>query len=253
VTFFLRAGILAFVLISPAVKAADFPVAPAYPALKPVFGWNGPYVGVNLGVHTGQYTLSSTTTPGPIILPGNALAIDAATPRSVQPQGVMGGIQAGYNWQSGNVVYGLEGDINGLGGSWQRRLVNPLGNFITNSVKSVGLATARARLGWVRNRALLYVTGGYAGGVIDATDTFGAVGGTLVVSSNPRSQVSGWTVGAGIEYALLNAWSVKLEYLYVDLGTFNTSLVFGPPDVITFHHRYTDNIVRAGLNYRFGW
>jgi outer membrane immunogenic protein len=67
------------------------------------------------------------------------------------------------------------------------------------------------------------------------------------------SDRAGWTVGAGIEGALGNNWSAKLEYLYVDLGTINTAFAgvgaFAP---LTVSSHVTDNIVRAGVNYKFG-
>jgi outer membrane immunogenic protein len=243
----------ALVLAVPAAQAADFPVGPVEPVpVVAPFSWNGFYVGLNAGAHIGKYKLSTTTTPGIFITPANAAAIDAASPATLTPQGAILGIQGGYNWQFGSAVLGVEADLNLTGGRIQSRtLVSTSGNSMTSSVQPTGLLTVRPRLGWTWERALVYVTAGYAMETVRPTDTFVGFGGT--VTANPRQRLSGWTVGAGVEYAFSNAWSAKFEYLYVDLGNFNTSLSVSPTDVIAFNHKYTDNIVRAGVNYRFGW
>lgn len=110
------------------------------------------------------------------------------------------------------------------------------------------------------DRTLLYATGGVAFGEVKTTDTlcvFGCLAAVGFSSVSAATTRTGWTAGVGVEHAFDANWSLKLEYLYVDLGKFNTSIpacaVCAPnPTDVTMTHRYTDNIVRAGINYRFG-
>jgi outer membrane immunogenic protein len=142
--------------------------------------------------------------------------------------------------------------------------LSPNGTFmnLNQAVSTDWLFTARPRLGYAFNdNLLLYVTGGLAMTDLkyNATysDQFGSISAGAI--SGPRT---GWTIGAGLEYALLRNWSVKLEYLYTDFGTGSTS---GVPNA-TFNatcvagtgcaNPFTDkadlktNIVRLGLNYK---
>jgi outer membrane immunogenic protein len=183
---------------------------------------------------------------------------------SVHPSGFIGGGQIGYNWQTSFVVFGVEADAQGLTGQ-ASPIVTPLtfaglapGDFVSNSAKPEFLATFRGRIGVTPfggpHSALFYATGGGAWGTVKVTDTFGAVGGTAISSATATENRSGWTAGGGIEFPLINNITFKAEYLYVDLGHFNqttASIVGFPATDITFTHFYTENIVRAGLNYQF--
>jgi outer membrane immunogenic protein len=101
------------------------------------------------------------------------------------------------------------------------------------------LGTARGRIGYAFDRLLPYVTGGLAtGNVTAAVPGIGSAGNTS----------TGWTIGAGVELALTGNWTVKAEYLYVDLGTFDCAACGGtPPAGVGF----ATNVVRAGVNFRF--
>jgi outer membrane immunogenic protein len=151
----------------------------------------------------------------------------------------MVGGTAGYNWQLGNAVLGLEGDIDwaNLKGTNTSTLC-PLGC----STSDTWLSTVRGRAGYAFGGVLPYVTGGLAVGDIRAA-TPGFVGAT--------NTSAGWTAGAGVEFALPGNWSAKAEYLYVDLGKFNCGTACNglPTDNVSMH----DNVVRAGVNYRFDW
>lgn len=144
--------------------------------------------------------------------------------RSPDVDGFIGGLQAGYNWQgAGPLVLGIEADLQYAD--------------VSSSVFTLDyFGTVRARLGYAFDQFLVYGTGGFAYGR-GTFETFGL--------SNSQNQF-GWTVGAGAEYAIDNNWSVKGEYLYVDLGEETYSTLFGPRDVGT-----TANVLRAGVNYRF--
>jgi outer membrane immunogenic protein len=217
--------------------AADLPVPPVqppagyFPATPPT-DWAGFYVGLNGGydVGTSNWTGTGVSTGG------------------FKTSGGMGGGTVGLNLQTGSVVLGFEGDadwtdINGSRGNAYCSSVTVGATCVTkNSV----LATARARVGYAFDRVLVYATGG------------GAFGNVLSGLSPPTTfddTVSfGWTGGAGIEVAFAERWTAKVEYLYLDLDhTPCISSNCGPtvssntPVGVSF----TQNIVRAGVNFRF--
>lgn len=242
-------------------SAADMPAKRLiHRAPVPIFSWTGFYVGVNAGGHWGRDKVTTTTSV--VNFSGAAAAnIDAATPGTNSPSGFIGGLQAGYNWQVSNIVLGLEGDVNFLTGNSSRSFLFPgpapaAGDLFTTKAKSNFLATVRGRLGVTFDRALLYATGGLAIGTIKTTDSITVTAGTVLETTSNSTSRAGWTVGGGLEYAFTNNWSAKIEYLYVDLGRFDTSIpcvvacAVSEPDIIV-HHKWTDNIARAGLNYRF--
>jgi outer membrane immunogenic protein len=218
----LRAGVAAAALLTTALAAhaADFPrgayKAPAYVA--PVYAnWTGFYVGVNAG-----YGFGKSNWDVPAVSPA--------------PKGFLGGLTLGYNFQTGTWLWGLEGDAD-------YSAMNGSANCVGGSceTKNPWLATMRGRLGYAGwNNWLPYLTGGAAIGNVKATGPAGSASKTEI----------GWTVGAGLEYAMWSNWSVKLEYLYVDLGKFDCgsacSGVAGTDNV-----SFNANVVRAGLNYRF--
>jgi outer membrane immunogenic protein len=109
--------------------------------------------------------------------------------------------------------------------------------------------TARARIGYAADGWLVYATGGYAFGrvALKGTATGGGVNASLTQNATP----SGWTIGGGTELALGPNWSAKLEYLYVDLGTVNSTIVVPGAPSLTDSARIQMNVVRAGVNYRF--
>jgi outer membrane immunogenic protein len=124
---------------------------------------------------------------------------------------------------------------------------------LTNEEKLPWVGTLRARIGILPSQKwLVYATGGLAYGEVQSSGSV-TVGGTTA-SGSSDSVRAGWTAGGGVEAALWGAWSVKVEYLYVDLGhvsdTYTGTGIFTP--VMTNSH-VTDNIVRAGLNYHFNW
>ena len=110
--------------------------------------------------------------------------------------------------------------------------------------------TVRGRVGVLATpTVLLYATGGLAYGQVNSSET---VGGPLPAAFSQSSTNVGWTVGAGIEGAIGGNWTAKLEYLYVDLGTVSGSFTLPNTDIISHSSHITDNVLRAGINYRFG-
>ena len=182
----------------------------------PVYNWTGFYIGINGGGGFGRSVWDRT---GGFNTSG----------------GLVGGT-LGYNYQVGQAVFGVEGDID-----WANI------NGTTNSACALGcktgddwLGTARGRLGYAADRFMPFITGGAAFGDIK-TSTPGFAGAT-------QTNV-GWTVGAGLEFAIAQNWTAKAEYLYVDLGKFNCGLSCGV--TATDNVSFTTNLVRAGVNYRF--
>ena len=191
---------------------------PAVPYYSPVYNWTGLYVGINAGAGWGSSNWDSL---GSIDLKG----------------GMVGGT-AGYNWQGGPWVLGVEGDIDwsGIDGNSTNTLLCPLGCRTANS----WLGTVRGRVGYGFDRIMPYLTAGIAFGNIKASSP-----GFAGVSETH----AGWTVGAGLEVALLGRWTAKAEYLYVDLGEDKCGLNCGFQAVDNVN--FKTHILRGGLNYRF--
>jgi len=209
---------------APRAQAADLSVAPLYKAppaqVSAEYNWTGFYLGLNGGGGWGRSNW------------------DTSNDR-ISTSGALVGGTAGYNWQFGNAVLGLEGDVDwtNIQGTDASTLC-PAGC----TTSETWLSTVRGRAGYSFGRVLPYVTGGLAVGDIRAT-TPGFPGASTTNA--------GWTVGGGIEFALPGNWTAKAEYLHVDLGSFNCGANCNglPTDNVSAH----DNIVRAGINYRFGW
>jgi outer membrane immunogenic protein len=255
-------------LVGGTASAADFPIgAPVYaPPVFVPFTWNGFYIGLNIGGHWGNDRVSTTTSGFGAVGPAAIAAIDGASPGTINVAGVTGGLQAGYNWQFNNIVAGVEADLNGSGGTVNRTANIPpaggvlaAGAFLRNFINQPSLlVTVRPRLGWAFDHGLVYVTGGYAFQTVQVVDTFGVTGiNNLVASSSFSARLSGWTAGAGFEYAFARGVSAKVEYLYVGLGNFTNTInnpqPFFPASNIAVRHSYSDNIVRVGLNFHPTW
>jgi len=286
---FLLCGIAAVALsVVPApAKAADIPVkAPRVAAV--IYNWTGFYIAGNVGYSwgranselTGSSRVQVFRTAGPdLVFDSGTLASTLSERANVN--GWLGGAQAGYNVQSSNWVYGLEADFQWTGqrGELAQSIAIPAFAIpgdgvlpaqvisLSESYRLRWFGTVRGRLGILASeRLLLYGTGGLAYGQLDTT--FGASSSLLgSIATSVRQTRLGWTAGAGGEAAIGDRWTAKLEYLYVDLGTFDHGSVAGSANllntpvtafntVLTFsgsaRTRFTDHILRVGLNYRFG-
>lgn len=147
-------------------------------------------------------------------------------------KGGFAGGTLGYNWQAGNLVYGLETDA-----AWAdiNASVSGLGLTVTDKVDSTG--TVRGRIGYAFNTVLLYGTGGYAWANNKLSLT------ALGATASESKFLSGWTVGAGVEVLFAPKWSVKAEYLYKSFGG---ETYFGVPSGDLNLHS-----VQVGINYHF--
>jgi outer membrane immunogenic protein len=252
---------LAFGTLAAPAMAADLYVKA--PAPIAVCEWCGLYVGVNAGYSLGvdRYTTTVSGFPTFAGLPNNPLLSGGDT--RALTGGMFGG-QIGYNWQAGNIVFGGEfdwdwsGERNSSYKSAQDISTGLFNTGLTDSEKINSLGTLRARIGWANHGWLWYVTGG--GAWAQYNDTYSAAT-SIPAFTFPATSVSynstrfGGTVGAGVETRLWGGWSAKLEYLYANLGSVNSSFTTSPTAAATFGtvtstHSLEDHIVRIGVNYR---
>jgi outer membrane immunogenic protein len=242
--FLATTGILA--LAAGSACAADLarPVYKAAPPPAPVYSWSGFYVGANVGYSWGQAK-------------NDVSVAGVGFSDSQHMNGVIGGGQIGINWQVANWVFGLESDIQASGqkggSSGALGVVGGDTFTFTGDHKLEWLGTSRVRVGFLPvQNILLYATGGVAYGQIKSSyavvDT--TTGGTAALDF--KDTRAGWTVGAGIEGLLGGGWTAKLEYLHVDLGKNTTSAVVDGTTIASVDSKFTDNIVRVGVNYKFG-
>jgi outer membrane immunogenic protein len=188
-------------------QAADLPYgsrAP-YTVNQPLnaYSWAGPYLGANLGYAWGSVDNNPT-----------------------RPTGIAGGVQAGYNWQSGPLVFGVEGDLQASGAD---------DTFAPWKFSNPWFGTVRGRIGYAVSNVLFYGTGGLA---------FGELRGETFFGLSETHTDAGWTAGVGAEFGFAPNWSAKLEYLFVDLSDSRFSLTGAS-------NGYQFGVVRAGVNYHF--
>ncbi len=189
--------------------------------------WTGLYVGAQAGYAWGEDDTANT------------VALDWDGEHDID--GATGGVFAGYNYQKDKWVFGVELDaelsnVEGSDTTWF------FGDSINAEITS--RASARVRVGYTYDRALLYVTGGLAIANIDTTYIDGGA------SDNYDQTKSGWTLGAGVDYALTQNWAARLEYRYTDLGrVFN--LTTNTDGCCGMNNDITEHAVRIGVAYKF--
>ena len=203
--FAVGAAALTLAGMAQSADAADLSYRQPYTVNQPLnaFSWAGPYLGGNLGYSWGNVGDNPT-----------------------KPSGFAGGVQAGYNWQNGPWVFGVEGDINLTGAD---------DTFAPWKFSNPWFGTLRGRVGYAFSNVLFYGTGGLAFGELKGL-TFGGI--------SESHTNAGWTLGAGAEFGLAQNWSAKIEYLYVDLDSSNFVVTGAKND-------YRFGVVRAGINFHF--
>jgi outer membrane immunogenic protein len=230
----------------PRKKPPPYVPPPAYvpPPLPAPYDWTGFYFGGNVGGGWANAKSDFSAAGSPVFASAN----NSLT-------GILGGAQVGYNWQSGPTVFGWESDFQFSGVKGQLdapacpAAVCGVPLSASYSQKMPWFGTVRGRVGYASDMWLMYATGGYAYARLESEATASAGGATATVSR--KETRSGWTVGGGIEVALSRQWTAKVEYLYIDLGTRQGSWALtGLPD-LNDSVRVYENLVRAGLNYRF--
>jgi outer membrane immunogenic protein len=257
-TFIRRSLLLAAVLAAAAgsASAADLPAPeavlapPPAPAAVPAT-WTGWYAGLNAGAVWGDESVSWQGTAG---FSARAVGdIANSSPGDVRTTGFTGGGQLGYNFQFQSLVAGLETDLQYTGVDGTRSVISQVDlNPYAQSVDSHWLGTTRGRLGFAYGPWLIYGTGGLAVAHVGYNDNFLGRHGVGPINSSSSYTAVGWTAGGGAEWAFATRWSVKLEYLFVDLGpqTDSATNAVGLA-VLTHAHSLTEDIARIGVNYRF--
>lgn len=229
----------------PAATAADMPIkAPHVAPFAPL--WDGFYVGVNAGLIT-ERSRASTFVPSVPGIANFCLAFDCTVDPSQSATGVLGGLQIGYNFQNGNLVYGIEADL-GLSSAKKDTTTTTNGYTWSANTGIEAMGTARMRLGYAFDRSLLYATGGLA--YAKVRDSY--QGDTGYNWTNTGWRV-GYAVGGGLEYMFSRNWSGKVEGLYYDLGS-KDHVTEGPGvgfAAVGINDHMTGAIARIGLNYLF--
>ena len=234
-------GVVAFVLWSlfgvNVALADDLPLptigAPSLPPIGNAYAssahWAGAYLGINggYGVGSSQWTLGGFWS--------NVFNTD----------GFLFGGTVGFNYPVSEVLFGLEGDVDwsSLNGGTAGCAVNAAGAGAACETKNSFLGTARARVGYVADRTLFYVTGGAAFGIVQT--------GLSPLTTFDSTTRVGWAAGTGLEYAFWGNWSAKAEYLFVDFGAVSCTTAANCGSATGASVALTENIVRVGINYIF--
>jgi outer membrane immunogenic protein len=268
-------------------SAADLsrPALVYAPIPPPAYSWTGFYVGGNIGYGWGSRTVNFSPNDLNVfaVSCGGGFGGTCPPPAFFDTNGALGGLEAGYNWQfNQNWLLGVETDfdwsqIKGTG--TDSFLISPglfpgPSSFVASqNVEWFG--TVRGRLGFLPTTNLLfYGTGGFAYGRVHENVTlnaqpganatlagfsFDCVSGPNCFLGSSSRMATGWTAGGGLEYALSNNISVKGEYLYTSLGGDSIRVVgseinpvASPSSFTAVFNRTSFNVVRVGLDYKFG-
>jgi outer membrane immunogenic protein len=254
-------GVLLGLLFCTSAWAADLP-ASASPSGPPVYNWTGFYAGLNAGLdQTTTHPSMTITDPNGIM--GRIISLGGvAFPTSETGSGFRGGGQIGYNFQRGSWLVGIESDLTGSTTKSSQTalgLPTPFSSIIATTLEQRldVLGTTRARAGVVYDNVLFYGTGGVAYGHVEDNLYLRETLNPAATFAATRSGYQvGWTAGGGLEFGM-DRWTARFEYLYYDLGRRTlqapaSAAVLLPGALATLDQRTTGQIVRVGLNYRFG-
>lgn len=257
--------------IAGTASAADLRVAAPIVAPVPVFSWTGVYIGIGGGTGWGteERTWNRDVFFAPLLPAVGLGPFTAGSSFGSHPisGGFFGG-QLGYNWQAGWAVFGIQGDahwadIDGRGDCFSGFA---LGFACNDKVKSFGSVTARLGV-TAFDRGLIYAKGGWAWEETNRTltssgvDFFTLVPGSSLTAVSLSQSRTGWTFGAGIEYAFAPNWSAFIEYNHFDFGNKgeNANLVLTIPAVVTLNAPLSTtvtehfDVIKAGVNYKLDW
>ena len=283
-------GAVALAALGVPAIAADMGVRPVARPVVAYANWTGCHIGGFVGMESGRnngYATTAATTFGPVTAAANPIPPGRVFPGvpvsgGFNMNGFLGGGDGGCDYQWGNWVVGVEGDWSQMNKSGQAftPFGGQTGNPIPIGVSPAGaiinlgapwvfqstenwLATVRGRLGYAVDKWLFFVSGGGAWARIESSTQL--ITGPFLTPNLQNDTRSGWTVGGGFDYAITSAslmpgWSFRLEYLYVSIPSYTT---FTPgvgagltPTGTTLTNlstgKLTNNIVRVGLNYKFG-
>lgn len=238
-----------------------------FPAAAQGFDWRGAYIGGFAGAAWMDRALAADLSgewSNPLNLV-NQMDRDALLPllnRGQTTTGAIGGAAAGYNWKMHGLLLGVEADYSLLDGKKSTTSTVTSANpyRVETSTEIDWIATLRGRLGIAHHRSLVYVTGGLAFGAPKFTQSIMQLNFPYVQTGASNSTKAGWALGAGLEHALDDKWSFRLQYLHVALGSesIGSAGVCPPPNVAacavyTGSHKvdFALDSVTAGVNYRF--
>lgn len=222
------------------------------------YSFKGFYVGVNLG--RGWDNADTTFSPMPTVASFFSLKPQTLHP---DPSGFFGGGQVGYNWQHRNFVFGLEADMS-FGSVDGTQTITPIiqsdgtpflfgASFVTAHQDTSFLLTYRPRVGIALTpRFLIYGTGGLAIAHVNysANTSYPVIAYPVKFDENKV----GYAAGAGAEFLVAKRWSVRGEYLFLDLGperAYAAPVPPNPPFGVNYKFQTTGNVARGGVNYRF--
>jgi outer membrane immunogenic protein len=250
-------------LLAIATSAVAADLGSAYkaplPPRAPSWSWTGFYIGGHGGAGWGTTETNANLGPALTGLLGTPVALSLPI-ASQTANGFLGGVQAGYNYQFGLGVLGVEGDF-----TWADLKSNSPCLVVFNcSVDTKWTADITARAGVVVDKALVYVKGGAAWAHTDyglnqsitlGAPLLGVPAGTTATSSNVSDTRIGALFGTGVEYAFTPNWSAKIEYNFMDFGkqTYNFPLTTAGLTSIPAEIKQQTHIIKAGINYRFGY
>ena len=250
------AAAAALLATSTLASAADLAVkARPIAAPAPIWNWTGFYIGAHVGAGWGETesTLTGFAVPAIPIAINNLGIPFSQTSRS----GFLGGVQAGYNWQAGWAVIGVQGDFAGA----DIKGTSPCMVALSCTTKTDWLATVSGRLGAVvLARGLVYAKGGAAW--VNSTPSVGLPGGLLGPAVDLTSRETthfGWLVGLGTEWQITPNWTAFIEYNYLQFDrknetfTINPALTGGALVNVNADLRNTLSIAKVGVNYKFDW
>ncbi len=224
---------LVSVFAATAALGADLPARYAAPAAPlPVFAFEGFYVGGQIGFAGTSGRLRDLYAPT-----GATLAT-----RSVHGGSVIGGLHAGYDWQSGSLVFGVVGDIDGT--SVESSATTIFGDGVRNRIGVQG--SIRGRVGYAFDRFLVYATGGLL--LADVSRHYRSG----LFAEDRNEIIAGPTLGLGVEYALDEHWRANLEYRASGLPTQRDYASAAFPGVKLHQQSGGEGLVRFGVSYRFG-
>lgn len=218
------------------------------PPAAPAYDWTGFYAGGHIGA--GQADVDTRFNP----------EFDYST-----DTGLLGGVQAGYNVQQGNFVFGIEAELGYMdlsgsdeseGGSEIRPSAGEVGSEIalppgtsSASIETGAYGSLTGRAGYAIDNVLLYGKGGIAAARVEVAATLRTGSGSG--SGSAKETMTGWTVGGGVEYGVSQDFTVKAEYMYMDLGDISHDLEVGGTPVGSATHDVTAHTFKIGANYRF--
>jgi outer membrane immunogenic protein len=257
---------MTFRLISVAATAASLAALAAGPAAAQAqpSPWSGWYAGANIGSNWGDNSMKATVSPGNgavVIPPADVALINSSTGGSSNKTGFTGGIEGGYNYQTGDWLWGLETDWVALDVNERttRNLQSPLliappiTYALDQRAKTNWMWSLRPRLGYVSGPWLFYGTAGIATSDIKVSlDLRDSRSPQNVVHSENSSTKTGWIAGLGAGYAITPQWSLKGEWLYADFGSISTTATSSTGFAnLTSEAKVRSNMLRIGADYRF--